>query len=398
MRERAFARHAAWQSPAGSPPGGSHRLETKGTRMPPKTNGRHQRTSGTVDAVADFHTSDQARAKLLQYLSEAHATERALIRTLQTHISVTPAGKYRSGLERHLRETRSHADRVGQRLEGLGISRNPLAAWFGVTEMLVGQALVLAKGPFDLLRGSGGEEKLLKNAKDEAATEALEITTYLALEQLAHRLGDEETAQLAASIRAEEERMLEQIREHIAALTDDVVAADIAGDPKYDISRTGAADAAREVGGRARTTARKAGSQARRTARQARKVPGVAAVEGEVKGAVASAEDLPIAGYDELTADEIVSRLPELSQIDLHKVDAYERKNDNRQTVRQRIDALRGDEPWPGYDEQNVAEIRAALSEADEDTRKQVREYERKHKDRAGVIATTEREPAGAGS
>ena len=54
------------------------------------------------------------------------------------------------------------------------------------------------------------------------------------------------------------------------------------------------------------------------------------------------AQDLPIAGYDKLTADEIVARLPELSQIDLAKVDAYERKGDNRTTVLDRGARCRG--------------------------------------------------------
>ena len=40
--------------------------------------------------------------------------------------------------------------------------------------------------------------------------------------------------------------------------------------------------------------------------------------------------DLAIARYDSLTADEITSKLAELSQIDLAKVDSYERKNQNR--------------------------------------------------------------------
>ena len=52
---------------------------------------------------------------------------------------------------------------------------------------------------------------MLKNAKDAAATEALEIATYTALERLAGRVGDDETAKLAASIRRDEEKMLERV-------------------------------------------------------------------------------------------------------------------------------------------------------------------------------------------
>ena len=95
-------------------------------------------------------------------------------------------------------------------------------------------------------------------------------------------------------------------------------------------------------------------------------MPGVARAEGQVKGALASAEDLAIAGYDELTADEIVGKLAGLSQIELAKVDAYERKHDNRSTVLTRINALQGDEPWPGYDELTVDEIRAAIGDDDD--------------------------------
>ena len=76
---------------------------------------------------------------------------------------------------------------------------------------MIAQALALGKTPIDLLRGSGGEEKVLKNAKDAAATEALEIATYTAIERLATGVGDDRTAKLAASIRADEQRMLDRI-------------------------------------------------------------------------------------------------------------------------------------------------------------------------------------------
>ena len=103
-------------------------------------------------------------------------------------------------------------------------------------------------------------------------------------------------------------------------------------------------------------------------------MPGVARAEGTVKGAVASESDLAIANYDSLSADEIQDKLSELSQIDLAKVNAYERKNQNRSTVTGRIDSLQADEPWPGYDELGVDEVRAVLSEGDETRVKAVRE------------------------
>jgi ferritin-like metal-binding protein YciE len=327
-------------------------------------------------------TSEQ---KVLQYLDEAHATELALVRVLQSQIAMTPRGSYRDGLERHLDETRDHAARVGARLEELGQHGNPLTAVVGVLETVIGQALALGKTPLDLLRGSGGEEKVLKNAKDACATEAFEIATYTALERLARSVGDAATARLAASIRADEERMLERVLREIPQLTEAVVGADVRGEPTYHVASTGAADAVRE-----------AGSRAKRTARQGRKVPGVARAEGRVKGATASQQDLAIARYDALTAEEIVGRLADLSQIELAKVAAYEGRNQNRSTVLGRIDSLQAAEPWPGYDELTVDEVRTALAAGTHDRAQEVRAYERAHKNRAGVLEAAEREAATA--
>ena len=121
-------------------------------------------------------------------------------------------------------------------------------------------------------------------------------------------------------------------------------------------------------------------------------MPGVARTEGQIKGAVASEEDLAIARYDTLTAEEITAKLPELSQIDLAKIEAYERKNENRTTILSRVTSLRSDEPWAGYDELTAAEVTAVLSEGDADRAKDFRSYERAHKNRAGVVKAAERE------
>jgi ferritin-like metal-binding protein YciE len=265
-------------------------------------------------------------------------------------------------------------------------------AMFGLAAGITAQVLALSKTPFDLVRGSSGEEKVLKNAKDACATEALEIATYTAIERLARRVGDEETAALAASIRADEQQMLDRVLREIPKLTDAVVKADIKGQPSYDVATTGAGEAVREAGEATKKAVRKTTAATKKTARTARKVPGVAQAEGEIKGAVASESDLAIARYDTLTADEIVAKLGDLSQIDLAKVDAYERKNHNRTTVLSRITSLRGDEPWAGYDELTASEVQAVLAEGDNERIKKVRSYERAHKNRASVLTAAERE------
>src|SRR6478752_510482 len=330
--------------------------------------------------------------KIVQYLDEAHASEQALTRVLQSQIAMTPRGSYRSGLETHLDETRHHADRISRRLDALGHGSNPLTVMVGFAETVFGQWVALSKTPFDLLRGSGGEEKVLKNAKDACATEALEIATYTAIERLARSVGDDQTAKLASSILADEQKMLARVMREIPKLTDAVVGSDVEGNGSYDITTTGAADTAREAASATKSAARKTKTATKRTARKARKVPGVAQAEGQVKGAVASEGDLAIARYDKLTADEITGKLSELSQIDLAKVDSYERKNQNRTTVLSRISSLRGNEPWAGYDELNASEVQSVLAEGDDERVKQTLSYERSHKNRAGVIKAAERE------
>jgi hypothetical protein len=106
-----------------------------------------------------------------------------------------------------------------------------------------------------------------------------------------------------------------------------------------------------------------------------------------------TSDDLAIPDYDAKTAEEIATRLAGLTQRELAAVDAYEKAHADRSTIRSRIETLRGDEPWAGYDDLTVDEIRAALGERDDDERADaVRTYERAHKNRAGVLTAVERE------
>ena len=285
--------------------------------------------------------------KVVQYLDEAHATELALVRVLQEQVAMTPRGSYRTALETHLGETREHAQRVERRLQELGEGSNPVMAVVGAVQAVVGQALALGKAPFDLLRGSGGEEKVLKNAKDACASESLEIATYTAIERLARSVGDDVTAELAASIRADEEKMLERLLREIPKLTEAVVSADVKGERSYDVTATGAADSVREAGKQVKNAGRKTTAATKRPTRQAGKPAAVARAGRQANGAGAADDDLAIADYETLTAQEITGKLIGLSQSELAKIDSYERTHRNRTTIRSRISTLRADEPSP---------------------------------------------------
>ncbi len=282
----------------------------------------------------------QGKEKIVQYLLEAHSRETAIAQTLAAHIQIAEPGPYRSGLEAHLRETQDHARRVQQRLRELGAHKNLLAAGFGLAQNVITNTLSMAKAPMDLIRGGDRKEKMLKNARDEVMTEAIEIATYDAIERMARNVGDETTAQLAADIRADEERMLENLRKEIPNLTDAVVRAQVRVQSRPVLAK----------------------------------------------------EDLPIANYDDLNADEITKRLKGLSQDELAQVRAYEAAKENRKTILDRIESLQGEEPWPGYDDQTVAEINKALTNGSPEIAARVRDYERSHKNRSSVLKNTERE------
>jgi len=95
--------------------------------------------------------SDTGTQKILQYLEEAHASEVGLVRVLQSQIAMTPGGSYRTGIEKHLRETRDHADRLKTRIAELDGGSNPLQAGIGVAETVFAQALALSKRTVELM-------------------------------------------------------------------------------------------------------------------------------------------------------------------------------------------------------------------------------------------------------
>jgi hypothetical protein len=124
---------------------------------------------------------------------------------------------------------------------------------------------------------------------------------------------------------------------------------------------------------------------------KARRIPGVAAAEGALTGAVATEQDLPIAGYDKQTAQDIAAKLKGFSQRELRMISAYEAKHENRATITDKIAKLTGEEPWSGYDEQGVDAIKTVLAKADDNVAVKVRSYEREHKNRAGIIDAADR-------
>src|SRR6187200_128939 len=167
--------------------------------------------------MADMNERD---AKLVQYLSEAYGKERELEAALGAHIAMTVKGPYKKRLQQHLKETKSHAKQVERRIKKLGGGAQTL-------QTAVGKLTAAAKGPLHAIRGDSEQEKMLKNAKTEYFNEHEEIATYLAIETLAEKVRDSETAKLARAIRREEEKMASFLQGQIKSLTGAVAREDI---------------------------------------------------------------------------------------------------------------------------------------------------------------------------
>ena len=140
------------------------------------------------------------QSMLHSYIRDAHAMEENVLRMLDSMIATTTDPQILETMQQHKTETERHETLLRQRLEALRVdvtAVKDVPAIFGA----------MLKGFGDAVRS----DKAGKNARDGYITEAMEIAAYQLLENLAERAGDAETAELARIIRADEERMRDQI-------------------------------------------------------------------------------------------------------------------------------------------------------------------------------------------
>jgi ferritin-like metal-binding protein YciE len=163
---------------------------------------------------------NQRDAKLIQYLQEAYGNEQELELSLQADILITTKAPYAKRLKQHLKETKAHAKALERRIKKLGGGGTTV-------QKLVGKAAAAVKAPLHAVRGSGDQEKMLKNAKTQYTAEQAEITTYLALETFATKVNDKETAKLAREIRRDEERMAKFLESQVKQLAGAVATTEV---------------------------------------------------------------------------------------------------------------------------------------------------------------------------
>ena len=102
-------------------------------------------------------------------------------------------------------------------------------------------------------------------------------------------------------------------------------------------------------------------------------------------------DTLPFPDYDKLDDREVGARLTALSQVELGAVEDYERSHHDRPEVLAKLRYMRTTEPLPGYDALSAESIVSALADADSETVRKVRDYERKFRRRAEVMDETAR-------
>jgi hypothetical protein len=216
------------------------------------------------------------------------------------------------------------------------------------------------------------ERRLLKNAEDEYAIAARALAACRVGQSIAEQAHDQTTRDLLASLRRQDEQLLEALEDSLAEHARAVATAKGGRPAPTGGGLAGtAARAVRTTTGRIHEAARSGGQQTARAASGAvRRVPGVTRMAAEVQGAATREDDLPIPGYGRLSDSDVIKRLRLLSLSDLTVVEGYERAHAARPRVLSTIDRLsaierlRGGEPWADYEAMTADQISRWLETA----------------------------------
>ena len=222
--------------------------------------------------MAESKKLNERDTKLVQWLNEAHAKETELEADLTAHIALTEKRSYKKRLQQHLKETRDHkrgrrqadqaAGRVGlDRADGTGRS-DALSARRPGRRSRASRGRSGPPGPWSPSK----RRPICAMRRRSSREEHVEIALYSRLETLAEEVGDRETAQLARSIRRDEERMAKFLDAELRRLVKAVVMAEIPRDQRPSPARTKRSGASR----RSRSTSRSRPGSAKPKSRPSR--------------------------------------------------------------------------------------------------------------------------------
>lgn len=150
---------------------------------------------------------------MLAWLNDAYSMEQGIVQVLERQVtSAADHPQVQAGLEKHLAETRQHAELVQECITRLGGSTSAVKT---------GMAAI--GGAMQGMTAKLAQDELLKNALQDYGTEHFEIACYTSLREAARALGDTQTAQVAERILADEMKMAQQLLELIPTLTTEML-------------------------------------------------------------------------------------------------------------------------------------------------------------------------------
>jgi len=146
---------------------------------------------------------------VIAWLNDAHAMELAIAQVLERHAEQAEDHPHmQAALQRHLEQTRRHADLVKGCVERMGGEtsgvKTGMASVMGAVQ---GMTTKLAK------------DDLIKNTLHDYGTEHFEIACYTSLMAGAENLGDQETARVCGEILRDEQAMAEFLFQQIPPTT-----------------------------------------------------------------------------------------------------------------------------------------------------------------------------------
>lgn len=149
------------------------------------------------------------RDELINWLNDAYSMELSNIKILEGHIKDMEAfPDIQTRLKQHLTETRGHAQRLKDCIEGIG-------------EKVSGTKATLAN-MVGVLKGRSSSmfnDDVVKDVLSESATEHFEVACYRSLIAAAEKMGEERVLDVCRKNMEEDQRMADWVDEQVPHLT-----------------------------------------------------------------------------------------------------------------------------------------------------------------------------------
>ena len=146
---------------------------------------------------------------VIAWLNDAHAMELGIAQVLERHAEeAKDHPQMQAGLQRHLEQTRRHAELVKGCVERMGGETSGIKSGMAsVMGAVQGMTTKLAK------------DELIKNTLHDYGTEHFEIACYTSLIAAAENLGDQETVRVCQEILRDDQAMADFLFQQIAPVT-----------------------------------------------------------------------------------------------------------------------------------------------------------------------------------